>query len=445
MISALADVAVFKVGGTNVFAGQAVSYVITATNAGPSTATNVVVTDAMPAGAIFQSASGSYATNAGVVTWSPVTLAPGSATTFNITLVAPASVSSFVNIAAGTSPTADPNPTNNNGSLASSRVNTKVTPSADLVVLLSGPPAAYVGSNIVYTLIVTNLGPSVASNIVVSDSLATNLVFVSASSGGTSNHLVITWPQILSMPVGGSSNYTFTVRALKAGTFTEIASAIAATFDPNPTNNTGVLPVSQAQTTVTLPQFTWLAGTPVLNAQTGLYEESVTVTNTGVSTVAGIELFVGGLRSGVTLYNASGTSGGVPYVQYGFPLNPSNTVSFVLEFYDPSRLAFTNSLTVVAYIPTNTVTVSGTNSVAIGAEFMDLRSSPPRFVIEWSSVIGRTYTVIYADSVNATNWYVGTPAVTATANITQWYDDGPPETMSQPLSVSARYYRIIQN
>jgi uncharacterized repeat protein (TIGR01451 family) len=81
VISALADVAVFKTGGTNVFAGQTVSYVITATNAGPSTATNVVVADTLPAGAIFQSASGSYSTNSGVVTWSRVTLAPGAATT----------------------------------------------------------------------------------------------------------------------------------------------------------------------------------------------------------------------------------------------------------------------------------------------------------------------------------------------------------------------------
>jgi len=444
VISALADVAVFKTGGTNVFAGQLVNYVITATNAGPSTATNVVVTDTLPAGAIFQSATGSYVTNSGVVTWTGVTLPPGTATTFNLTLLAPASVNSFVNIAAATSPTADPNPTNNNGSLPGSRVSTKVTPSADLAALLAGPASAILGSNIVYTITVTNIGPSVASNVMVSDSLPTNLLFVSASSGGMSNNFTITWPQIISLPVGGSSNYTFTVRALAVGTFTEIASALAVTADPNPTNNTGVLPASQAQTLVALPQFGLLAGAPVFNPQTGLYEESVTVTNSGPVTVAGIQLYVGGLRSGVSLANAIGTNGGVPFVQYNFPLNPSNTVQFVLEFYNLSRLAFTNTLTVVAIIPTNSA-AAGTNYVAISKIFTDTRTGAPRFILEWNSIPGKTYTILYANVVNPTNWFVGTPSVTATANITQWYDTGPPATMSPPLSVNSRFYRIIQN
>jgi hypothetical protein len=39
---------------------------------------------------------------------------------------------------------------------------------------------------------------------------------------------------------------------------------------------------------------------------------------------------------------------------------------------------------------------------------------------------------------------VATPSITATANITQWYDDGPPKTASAPLTVGSRYYRIIQ-
>jgi uncharacterized repeat protein (TIGR01451 family) len=446
VISALADVAVFKTGGTNVFAGQLVNYVITATNAGPSTATNVVVTDTLPAGAIFQSATGSYVTNSGVVTWTGVTLPPGTATTFNLTLLAPASVNSFVNIASATSPTADPNPTNNNGSLPGSRVSTKVTPSADLAALLTGPASAILGSNIVYTLTVTNAGPSVASNIVVSDSLPTNLLFISASAGGTSNNFTITWPQIIFLPVGGTSNYTFTVRALAVGTFTEIVSALAVTADPNPTNNTGVLPASQAQTLVALPQFSLLAGKPVFNPQTGLYEEQVIVTNSGTVTVAGIQLYVGGLRSGVLLWNAIGTNGGVPFVQYNFPLDPSNTVHFVLEFYDPSRLAFTNSLTVMAIIPANSA-APGTNFVGISNVFTDTRTSPARFVIQWNSIPGKTYTILYANAVNtpATNWFVATPSVTATANVTQWYDDGPPKTMSLPLSVNSRFYRIIQN
>jgi len=450
VVSALADVQVFKAGGTNVFAGQLVSYVITATNAGPSTATNVVVTDTLPAGAIFQGASGSYATNGGVVTWSAVTLAPRTATTFNVTLLAPASVNSFLNIAAATSPVADPNPTNNNGSLATSRVATKIVPSADLAALLAGPASAILGSNIVYTVTVTNAGPSVASNIVVSDSLPANLLFVSASSGGTSNHLTITWPPIVSLPVGGVTNYTFTVRSLAVGTFPEIASAVAATADPNPTNNTGVLPASQAQTLVALPQLAILvAGTNVLNRQDGLYEQTVVVTNQGTVAVPGVRLYVFGLPAGatpVTLWNASATnSSGVPYVQYNYPVNPAGSVSFALEFYNPYRVAFTNTFTVEWLTVVPPPAVAPTNGFIAGVNIhTDLRKGT-RIFLGFPTVIGKNYTVIYANALSASLWQVSVPTFTATANVTQWYDDGPPKTASSPMTATNRFYRVIQN
>ena len=50
-VAALADVAVFKTGTTNVLALGTVNYSVTATNAGPSTAANVVVQDRLPVGA----------------------------------------------------------------------------------------------------------------------------------------------------------------------------------------------------------------------------------------------------------------------------------------------------------------------------------------------------------------------------------------------------------
>jgi uncharacterized repeat protein (TIGR01451 family) len=443
VITPVVDLVVTKTGGTNVFAGAMVNYTITASNAGPSTATSVVVQDTLPAGGAFQSASGSYTFTNGVVTWSGLTLAPGAVTTFNLALTASASVTSFVNIAAGTAAEYDPDPTNNNGSFAASRVTTRVTPSADVIAGIAGPANALLGSNIVFTLTLTNAGPSTASNVVAFDVLPANEQFVSASSGGSNISGIITWRAIPALGAGGSTNYTFTVKALVAGLYTNIVSSTSTTYDPNPTNNTGVLPAAQAQTQVTQPEFTLSSGAPVFNPQTGLYEQQVVVTNTGTGTVAGIQLYVGGLRSGVSLYNAAGTNGGVPYVQYGFPLNPSNSVHFVLEFYDASRQSFTDTLTVVAYNPVNLPLYGITNSVPVNKIFTDNRTQPGRIVVEWASVIGKTYLVIYASSVNATNWYAATPSIQATANVTQWYDDGPPKTASQPQTTATRFYRVI--
>jgi uncharacterized repeat protein (TIGR01451 family) len=192
---------------------------------------------------------------------------------------------------------------------------------------------------------------------------------------------------------------------------------------------------------VTPPQFGILAGTNVFNPQTGLFEENVTVTNTGNGTVAAIRLLVGGLRTNVCLYNATGTNGGRPYAQCNAPLDPGRTVQFVLEFYVRDQLPFTNTLEVQAVLPDS----SGTNmagGVAISREFIDMRiAGNPRFVIEFASIPGRTYTILYSDD-NMLTWKAATPSLTASATSTQWYDDGPPKTGSKPLSISSRLYRV---
>jgi uncharacterized repeat protein (TIGR01451 family) len=440
-VTPVADIAVFKTGSTNINAGSAVLYTITATNMGPSTALNVVVRDNLPAGVTFQGASGSYTLSNNVVTWPGVALAMGASANFTVTMTAPAS-GSFVNIASGTSDTPDPNLNNNNGSAAGSRVSTSVTPVADLIVLLSGPSNVMVGDSFAYTIVVTNGGPSIASNIVVNDNLPSGLTFNSASTGGSFSNNVITWPPILTLTNGGSTNFTVTVSAGSGGVFTNVASALSSTLDLNLTNNDGTSPASQVQTTVSSAQFGLTAsGTPVLNPQTGLFEELVTVTNIGATTVAGVRLLVGGLPSGVTLYDAAGITNGMPYVQYNSPLDPGNTVSFALEFYNPSRLPFTNTLTAIAILPVNPGS-PGTNGVLISQIFLDTRiAGDPRVVIGFPTTPGNTYLVLY--SADLITWQIATPSITANATATQWYDDGPPKTGSKPFSITRRFYRVI--
>jgi hypothetical protein len=145
----------------------------------------------------------------------------------------------------------------------------------------------------------------------------------------------------------------------------------------------------------------------------------------------------------VTLYNATGTTNGTPYVDYDASLNPGSTVTFALEFYDVNRLAFTSTLTAVA-IPFTSLPSAGTNGVAVTTEFMDTRiAGDTRFVIEFPTIPGKSYTIIYSEDL--VTWKIATPAITANANVTQWYDDGPPKTDKKPASVSSRYYRVIQN
>ena len=409
-VTLVADLVVYKTGATNVAPGGTVNYTITATNAGPSLATNVVVRDTLPANVTFQTASSGFSLSNNIVTWSLSTLAKGATVSFTVAVTAPAS-GSFVNVASGTSDALDPNPTNNNGTASSSRVTTSVAPSADIQVFLYGPTNVTLGDQFSYTVVVTNAGPSPAVNTLAQDVLPTNLVFTSASGGGVFSNGVVTWPVLTLLTNGQATNLTVNVTSSSLGStdlfsyptnhpfnfietnttlffgiITNIASAFSSTYDPNPSNNNGTLSAAQVQTVITPGTFgvlvatntyptntvvtntvipsgpdLFIVGAGAFNPQTGLYEETVTVTNLGTTVVHALRLYVGGLRSGVTLYNATGTNNGVPYVEYdppySTPLYPfpaftnDNSVTFVLEFFVPDRRPFTNSLWAVAIVP----------------------------------------------------------------------------------------------
>ncbi|MSU57437.1 MAG: tandem-95 repeat protein [Pedosphaera sp.] len=450
-VQPLADVAVLKSGPASVYSGSNVTYAITVTNRGPSTATNTVAADTLPAGATFSTASGSFTLSNNVVRWAAVDLAGGASTNYTITVIAPLT-GNLTNIASATSSTPDPDPANNNGTSGTSRSSTSITPIADVAVGKSGPASVTPGQSFAYTISVTNLGPVVASGVAVQDLLPTNLTFVSASGGGVLASNVVTWPTIASLANGATTNFTLTVSAPATGSFTNIALAVSTTSDPNPTNNNGTASGSRVPSTVVPAPFGVLQGTNWLNPQTGLFEQRVTVTNTGASTVAAFRLLVGNIngtngvpRTNVTLINATGTNVDLrPYVQYNSALNPGSNVTLILEFFVPDRKPFTNSLEVIAVLPSGAGTNAGAG-VFIDRAFTDARFSPVRFVLEWTSIPGKTYTIIYSDVGPSGPWLVATPTVTAPANRVQWYDDGPPKTVSVPLSVTNRFYRVITN
>src|SRR5207302_863904 len=107
----VADLAINKSAAASVFAASNLVYTISVTNAGPSAASGVIMTDSLPAGVTFVSASGNGANNSGIVTWTLGTLAANTTTDLTLTVTAPAS-GSITNVAMVNSPTGDPDPTN---------------------------------------------------------------------------------------------------------------------------------------------------------------------------------------------------------------------------------------------------------------------------------------------------------------------------------------------
>jgi uncharacterized repeat protein (TIGR01451 family) len=340
----------------------------------------------------------------------------------------------------------------NDGSIDSqvATVSINVTPLADVAVFKTGPTTGRVGTNMLFTITVTNLGPSMATNVVLIDQLPPSYTFVSAvpTPASVANH-VVTW-SAFDVATHGSSNFSVTVMPTLDGVYTNVASATSTTVDPDPSNNSSSSTQSQVRTVIDA-NLGILQGTNWLNPQTGLFEQRVTVTNTSSTTLAAFCLLVGDIRSidgtprtNVFLANATGTNMDTrPFVQYNAPLDPGGRVTLILEFRVGDRRPFTNSLEAIAVLPAVANTNSGIG-VVLGTAFMDLRFGEPRCVLEWTSTPGRSYTVIYCDTGLSGPWLVATPVVTAAANRVQWYDDGPPKTVTKPLSVNSRYYRVIE-
>jgi large repetitive protein len=218
----------------------------------------------------------------------------------------------------------------------------------------------------------------------------------------------------------GTDTFTYTAND---GTVDSAPATVTITVIPNPTP---VLLIS--------------AGTPTFNTQSGLYEQKVTVTNAGTVSVPALRVIVSSLSTNASVYNATGTSNGVPYVHYNAPLDIAQSVTLTLKYYVPNRKSFSEVLTAIA----DSLTTSGTNAatgVLITRGFVDNRSGTPRFVIEFPSIIGRTYVISYCDDTSSGIWKMATPSIVAGSNKTQWYDDGAPETDSAPLSNQMRLYR----
>ena len=295
-VTPVADVAIGKTGPASVFAASNLVYTISVTNFGPSSASAVVVTDSLPVTVTFVSASGGGSNNSGVVNWSLGMLTNGQTSNVTVTVTAPAS-GSLSNVATVSTPTGDPNLTNN----LTPPVITTVTPVADVAIGKTGSASVFAASNLVYTISVTNFGPSSASAVVVTDSLPVTVTFVSASGGGINNSGVVNWSLGI-LTNGQTSNVTVTVTAPASGSLSNVATVSTPTGDPNLTNNltppviTTVTPVADVAIGKTGPAH-------VLAASNLVY--TISVTNFGPSSASAV-VVTDSLPVTVTFVSASG-------------------------------------------------------------------------------------------------------------------------------------------
>ncbi|HEY0157135.1 MAG TPA: IPTL-CTERM sorting domain-containing protein [Thermoanaerobaculia bacterium] len=205
--------------------GQSIQYTLVVSNAGPSTATSVEVTD-VPANMTITSVSGS---GCAALPCTIPSIAMGASATINVTATVNAA-GAFSNTATATADEPDPDVddnTDDDGDIAG--------PSADVslvkTLITAGPFS--IGQAIQYTLVMANAGPSTATSVAVTD-VPANMTITAVSGSGCAA-LPCTIPSI-AMGASATINVTATVNA--AGAFSNTATATADEPDPDVDDNT---------------------------------------------------------------------------------------------------------------------------------------------------------------------------------------------------------------
>ena len=224
-------------GVASVAAGTSTTYTITLTNGGPSTApAGVVVSDPIPAGTIGSESEPNCAIVAGTFTCTTTApIAPGGSVSYQLTLsIPPGYVAATVaNTATITfNPIAETDPSDD----SATDIDT-VTSSADLAIAktdLVDPVLA--GDDVTYDITVTNLGPSDATGVVVTDTLPGSVTFVSAtpSQGSCSQAAGVVTCPLGVVPFGATATVTIVVTTTIDGLITDTATVSATTSDPVP-------------------------------------------------------------------------------------------------------------------------------------------------------------------------------------------------------------------
>jgi len=332
----------------------------------------------LPAGVSLVSATpsqGSVAVSGSAVYGNLQALSVGATATVTIVVTpGPGAAGTLTSIASVTnsSTVIDLNQDNNTTTVTS----TVVLPVSDVgLSIMPSTNTVMVGSNLSYTITITNNGPQNALNVVVSDLLpaALGVISNSASQGTISSVGNTVTCNVGTLVSGASATITVSAVALAAGVVSNAASVATASTDPNPTNNAASAIVTVVNPTPNIVA----AGARILSKSVGVADgsidpgDTVTVslalsnvgsantTNLSATLLAGngvvlssgaqsnnygALLYGGAAKSNAFTFTASGTNGGAVtatlQLQDGVNTNLA-PVSFA--FYFPATFTFSNT------------------------------------------------------------------------------------------------------
>jgi uncharacterized repeat protein (TIGR01451 family) len=313
---------------TPTYLGEVATYRLTVANAGPSTATGVVVTDQLPDGLTFVSSTAGLAYDAATGEWTVGTLEVGGSASVEIDVIVEAlSTLNVAEVAAADQTDIDSQPAE--GPLDAANPPDQddeavqpldVEPLADLSLTKeqTGDPI-HIGDEATFEITVANAGPSAATGVVVTDQLPDGLTFVSAdASQGTYDEATGEW-SVGTLDVDASATLTI-VATVEGGTVVNRAQVTAVDQD-DPDSQPGEDPLDEQtppnqddedEATVEVDPLIDLALTKVATQVPDHVGDEVTyeviVANAGPSTATGV-VVDDDLPAGLTFVSADASQG----------------------------------------------------------------------------------------------------------------------------------------
>ena len=369
--------------------GSDVTFTVTASNAGPDAATGVVVTDVLPAGLTFVSASPTAAYNSATGVWTVGSLASGDSSMLQL-VARVENTGDKTNTAEVTAlEQFDINSQPGNGVASENdQASVTITPaSADLSITKSVDDASpNVGQTITYTVTVNNAGPDVAENVMVRDTLPSGVTQQSAiASSGAYSEATRVWT-IPSLSVGASASLQITALVDTPGDKTNSAEIIASSqFDPDSTPDNNIASEDDQASALLSPELVDLALTKSINDSAPNIGDTITYTlmlaNSGPTTATGV-MVTDLLPSNLTFSGSTQTTG---------TYNASTGV------WDVGQVAVgdTPTLTINAVVGS---TRGETNTAEITAvDQPDVDSTPANGVVGEDDIASTTFTTQIAD------------------------------------------------
>lgn len=292
--------------------GGLITYTLNIENNAADTANTVVLSLPLPATTTYVSSTGTGCSHDGATPGTVTcnlgnllgTVIGGPISTVTVTLRSTVSTGSTLS-ATATATTTDSDTNLANNSAAQS---TTIDNGADLIVSKSGSPSSVVaGGNVTWTIGVTNAGPNDSHNIIVTDTLPTNMTYVSSSGTNWScsnTGQTVTCHKLLLANGASAPDISIVGRVTGAvtGTLTNTVTATASTSDPNPNNTVTADVTVTAGTDLSIGKS--VSPSPALSGQTATF--TLTPRNNGPFSASTLTV-TDTLPSGFTYVSASGT------------------------------------------------------------------------------------------------------------------------------------------